>query len=134
MIFLLVAIFACNEEDKKPTQPIVDDSDTDISIKLKMGDFTGVSGHSVSGTVALFDSLGTKSLRLNPFNSQNGPDLKVYLSKNASAGSYISLGPLKSTTGKQSYEIPLGYDLNEYPYVLIWCQQFSVGFGEAEIK
>jgi hypothetical protein len=74
-----------------------------------------------------------KVLLLDPFSSQNGPDLRVYLSKDASGGSFINLGRLKSTTGKQSYDIPGNPNLDEYSYVLIWCQQFSVGFGRAMI-
>lgn len=131
--FLLAIIFffACTEENNTPTKPVDDDFDPDGAIKLKMGDFIGVSGHSVSGMATIYDDQGTKFVVLDPFNSQNGPDLKVYLSSDANATSYINLGELKSTTGKQSYEITGSYDLDEYPYVLVWCQEFSVGFGKA---
>ena len=131
-IILMLGFIACEEEHNTPTKPIDDDFDPEVAIKLKMGDFSGVSGHSVSGTASVFDSNGTQILVLDPFNSQNGPDLKVYLSKDAGAGTYVDLGSLKSTTGKQSYEIPAGFDIHTYPYVLIWCQKFSVGFGKAE--
>lgn len=133
-IFLLISLIACEEESNTPTKPIDDDFDPGTAVKLKMGNFSGVSGHSVAGTVALYELAGTITLLLDPFQAQNGPDLKVYLSKDANAGTYISLGSLKSTTGKQSYEIPTGYNINEYPYVLVWCQQFSVGFGRAQVE
>jgi len=130
-LLLVIFLFACQEENNTPTKPIDDNFDPDAAVKLKMGDFSGVSGHSVSGVATIFDDAGTKTVVLDPFSSQNGPDLKVYLSSDASATTYINLGDLKSTTGKQSYEIPGSYDLDEYPYVLIWCQEFSVGFGKA---
>jgi hypothetical protein len=71
---------------------------------------------------------------LDPFSSQNGPDLRVYLSKDANASSYISMGKLKSTTGKQSYEVPGNPDVADYKYIMIWCEQFTVVFGRAELQ
>lgn len=134
LVVLSIILFAgCDPENNTPTLPINDDFDPAMATKLKMGSFTGVSGHTVSGMAATYDENGKKVLFLEPFTSQNGPDLRVYLSKDAHAGSFISLGRLKSTTGAQAYPIPGNPDLNEYPYVLIWCQQFSVGFGLAEI-
>jgi hypothetical protein len=88
----------------------------------------------VSGTAAIYDSNGKKILLLDPFSTDNGPDLKVYLSKTENASSYIKLDKLKSTMGKQSYTIPDGTNLSEYNYVHIWCEQFSVDFGHAELK
>ena len=44
-------------------------------------------GQTVSGSDALFDSCGKKILLLDPVASQNGPDLKVYLSKDQNASS-----------------------------------------------
>ncbi len=134
VVLILFALLSCEEENNTPTKLIDDDFDPTMATKLKMGDFVGVGGHSVSGMASTYEENGTKVVLLEPFNSQNGPDLKVYLSKDLNAGSYINLGGLKSTTGKQTYTIPGNPDLDEYPYVLIWCQQFSVGFGRAEIQ
>ena len=99
---------------------------------LKEGTLTGV-GHTVSGTVKVYDDAGKKVIVLDPFTSQNGPDLKIYLSTDQNATKYINLGALKSTTGKQSYDITGTPDLTEYKFVLVWCQQFSVLFGKAEL-
>jgi len=133
-ILIFLAVLACEEENNTPTKSINDDFDPLTAMKLKMGDFTGVGGHSVSGMAATYDDNGSKILLLEPLNSQNGPDLRVYLSKDQNAGSYINLGELKSTTGKQSYSIPGNPNLDEYPYVVIWCQEFSVGFGRAQLQ
>lgn len=133
-IFAILALLSCEEENNTPTKPINDDFDPVTATKLKMGSFAGVSGHTVSGMAATYDDNGAKVLLLEPLTSQNGPDLRVYLSKDQNAGTYINLGSLKSTTGKQSYTIPGNPNLDEYPYVLIWCQEFSVGFGRAELQ
>jgi hypothetical protein len=134
VVLILLALLSCEEENNTPTKPIDEDFDPTMATKLKMGEFVGVGSHSVSGMAATYDQNGTKVVLLDPLNSQNGPDLKVYLSKDASANSYINLGNLKSTTGKQAYSVPGNPNLDEYSYVLIWCQEFSVGFGEVELQ
>lgn len=132
--FIILFSTSCNEgEDATPTTPINDDFEPGSSSLLKQGSITGV-GHSVSGTATVYDDGGKKVVLLDPFSSQNGPDLKVYLSKDVNATQFINLGALKSTTGKQSYDVTGMPDLNEYKFVLIWCQQFSVLFGKAELK
>jgi Electron transfer DM13 len=91
-------------------------------------------GHTVSGTVSVYTQNTNGVILLDPFMSQNGPDLKVYLSEDINATKYISLGKLKSTNGKQSYQVPTGVDLSKYKYVHIWCEAFTVVFGRAEVK
>jgi len=72
-------------------------------------------------------------LRLEDFSSTNGPDLYVYLASDTDASDYVSLGRLKANNGNQNYDITEGTDLAKYDTVLIWCKQFSVLFGSAEL-
>jgi hypothetical protein len=72
-------------------------------------------------------------LRLEEFKSTNGPDLYVYLSTDKQASDFVSLGRLKANIGNQNYDIPSGTDLSKYDTVLVWCKQFSVLFGSAEL-
>ena len=133
-LFVMLISFSCSEEENNtPTAPIDDNFDPGQATLLKQGTLMGV-GHSVSGTAKVYDENGKKTVVLDPFSSQNGPDLKIYLSKDENASQYISLGAMKSTTGKQSYEITGMPDLAEYKFVLVWCQQFSVLFGKAELN
>ena len=138
LFLILVVLFStsCSEDDNNtPTTPVDDSFDPMEAgvTPLKQGTLTGV-GHSVSGTASIYDDVGKKVIVLDPFSSQNGPDLKVYLSTDQNATKYISLGALKSTSGKQSYDVTGNPDLSQYKFVLIWCQQFSVLFGKAEMK
>jgi hypothetical protein len=130
---LCIIIVSCVEENVASTAPIDDTFDTTTANVVKDGAFVGI-GHTASGTATVYDSGGVKTVVLDPFSSQNGPDLKVYLSKDKSATSYIRLGVLKSTNGKQSYPVPGNLSLNEYQYVHIWCERFSVEFARAELK
>ncbi|MEM9467464.1 MAG: DM13 domain-containing protein [Actinomycetota bacterium] len=94
------------------------------------GDFTSLSRYSVSGDALVLNN-GTEQrfLRFENFDSSNGPDLKVYL--RAENGDFVSLGNLSGNIGNQNYEIPVGVDLEVFNTVEIWCERFSVGFGEA---
>ncbi len=75
-------------------------------------------------------------LRLENFKSTNGPDLYVYLSKDSRriSDGYIELATLEGNIGNQNYDIPDDVNLEEYSHVLIWCKQFSVLFGYADLK
>jgi Electron transfer DM13 len=135
-IIILLMSFSCNEEDNNtPTAPINDPFDpTEVQATLlKQGALTGV-GHTVSGTAKIYDDAGKKVMVLDPFSSQNGPDLKIYLSTDQNATQYVNLGALKSTTGKQSYEVTGMPDLEEYKFILVWCEEFSVLFAKAELQ
>ena len=133
LFVLLISISCSEEENDTPTAPVNDDFDPEQATLLKQGTWMGV-GHSVSGTAKIYEENGKKTVLLDPFSSQNGPDLKIYLSKDENASQYLNLGSMKSTTGKQSYDITGMPDLAEYKFVLVWCQEFSVLFGIAELK
>lgn len=132
-LIVLVIALSCGEEEATPTTPIDDNFITDMATKINMGTVMGVN-HSVSGTATIYEKNGSYTLVLDPFQSQNGPDLKVYLSKDVGAKNFVRLGVLKSTTGKQSYALPATINLSEYPYAHIWCEAFSVEFARAKLN
>jgi hypothetical protein len=90
--------------------------------------------HPTSGSaIVLGDGSGQRFVRFETFETDNGPDLNVYLVNSAAGGvdDVIDLGNLKGNIGDQNYEIPAGVDLAVYDTVLIWCVRFSSAFGEA---
>jgi hypothetical protein len=109
---------------------------TESQIMTMSGTFVGVGDgiHDAQGSALVIplDS-GQSILRLEDFRSTNGPDLYVYLATDSGATDYVSLGRLKANIGNQNYDIPEGTDLSKYDTVLIWCKQFSVLFGSAEL-
>ena len=127
-IFASLLALSCHPDDATPVQPVNDNFDTTKATLLKQGMLVGV-GHTASGTASLYDNSGTSVVVLDPYSSQNGPDLKVYFSKDSDAKEYIRLGNLKSTMGKQVYEVPAGTDLGLYKYIHIWCEKFTVVFA-----
>lgn len=131
-IFLLGFVIACSPEDATPTKPANDIFDETKATLLREGNWMGSGSYTVSGVAQIYDDNGKKVLLIDDFSSSNGPDLKVYLSTTTNASSFVNLGKLKSTSGKQVYEIPAQTDIDQFKFVLIWCQQFSVSFGKSE--
>lgn len=104
---------------------------------LASGNFVGVNDgiHNAEGQAKVLKLAdGKQLLRLEDFKATNGPDLYVYLATDGTAQDYVILGELKANIGNQNYEIPEGTDLAKYDTALIWCKQFSVLFGSAEIS
>lgn len=98
----------------------------------KQGSFASLKNYSVSGEVSVLTDGNQRFLALGEdFNSSNGPDLKVYL--RSESGEFVNLGNLKGNIGDQNYEIPADTDLDDFSTVEIWCERFSVGFGEAAL-
>lgn len=106
---------------------------------------SGVFDHRAGvDTVAGNATLGKTSdgkviLRFENLNSANGPDLHVYLSKQASPATTqqvmdgVEVGTLKATTGASNYELAATTDITQYKSVVIYCKSFSVVFGYANL-
>jgi hypothetical protein len=105
-------------------------------IALALGIFVGVGDgiHNAEGTAKVLSLDDTQFLRLEDFKATNGPDLHVYLATDEKATDYVDLGSLKANIGNQNYQIPEGTDLSKYDTALVWCKQFSVLFGHANLS
>ena len=125
------------EESMIDEDSMMDETIEELVVVSYAGTFTGAGDgiHDAQGdayTIPLED--GSNVLRLENFQSTNGPDLFVYLSTDENASEFINLGALKANNGNQNYEIPDDTDLEKYNKVLIWCKSFSVLFGSAELS
>jgi len=106
-----------------------------VSNTLYQGEFKDAdSFHKTEGNALIISDNNQNYLRLENFKTTNGPDLKVYLSNDLEAEDYVSLGELKGNIGDQNYQLPDGIQAEDYQYTLIWCEQFSVLFGSAELQ
>ena len=87
---------------------------------------------------------GSRVLRLVGLDTDNGPDLKVWLAAAPviegrdgwfvfDDDEYFSLGVLKGNKGNQNYPIPGAADISDLTSVTIWCERFSISFGAAEL-
>jgi hypothetical protein len=127
-----IVLIACGSEALTPATPKPNPMPVPDTL---MGVFVNAPGESIKGNVKIVGDAGSKSLVFDETFMANGPDLKIYLSVDAKASDYKSLGSLKATSGTQNYAIPGSVDLSIYgKYVVVWCQKYSVLFGTAELK
>ena len=101
--------------------------------------------HSTAGKARIITlEDGSRVLRLGGLDTDNGPDLKVWLAAAPviegrdgwfvfDDDEYLSLGALKGNKGNQNYPIPDDADISDLTSVTIWCERFSVSFGAAEL-
>jgi len=131
-IITILGLAACKKETTS-TDP-VNETPTATAIGIDSGSFSNGPYGSVSGKAKIYKT-GTKyELALENFSSSNGPDLKVYLSKEKQPVNFVNLGSLKSTAGNQLYAIPAAVNVNDYKYALIHCQQYNHLFGYADLR
>lgn len=129
-VFALMAIVAFSACKKNNTPSVVLNEMTDSSaMQIRTGIFNNGPYGSVTGEAKVLTTGSRYELKLMNFSSSNGPDLRVYLSKEMNPVNYIDLGPLKATGGNQVYEIPGMPDLAQYKYALVHCRQFNHLFG-----
>jgi hypothetical protein len=83
---------------------------------------------------------GRVFVRLEGFETSNGPALYVYLSENPAEGTesafddqFVDLGALRGNVGDQNYEVPGGVDATTFTSVVIWCDRFDAAFGAADL-
>jgi hypothetical protein len=100
--------------------------------------FTGTfssSAHPTSGTVKLAkDDTGKKFLVFDAFKTDAGPDLRVYLSDDLKATSFTEITNKVTTNGTFQLPVDAAVNTDTKRKVLIWCKQFSVLFGSADLK
>jgi Electron transfer DM13 len=108
------------------------------NVQLASGSF-GALAHPGQGTAAAVElPNGERKLTLTEFETDSGPDLRVYVSTTDPAaggelGDFVDLGGLKGNKGNQQYTLPADLDLGRYSNVVIWCRAFSVGFTSASL-
>ena len=117
-----------------------DDGDEDSSSNqftlISEGTLEPLGGYNSSGDVSLiYDEVNDEYLvTLENFTSSNGPDLHVYIASDNTVTNFLDLGELRSTSGTLTYTIPGSQYNEEHDTVLIWCVQFSVNFGQANLE
>lgn len=109
----------------------------DASSLSKVGQFEGLGGYRTSGDVTLMvNDDGSVSMILGDnFSAQDGPGLYFYLSNSRSSVSGgVELGPVRTLSGADTYEVPDGVGLFTYNHVVLYCKPFGVGFGTAQLE
>ncbi len=109
-------------------------------LELARGEFESLEHKTNGVTRVLKLDDGSRVVRLEGFDTSNGPDLYLYLSTNPASGEeqafdddYVSLGRLKGNSGDQNYSLPADADLERFESVVVWCDRFNAAFGAADL-
>jgi hypothetical protein len=123
-----------SEPPEPPTGPV----------ELASGSFISHE-HATTGTARIIENAdGTRVLALENLDTSNGPDVHVWLSAadvvegtdgwyTAGDADFVDLGLIKGNQGNQVYPIPDDVDLSGIRSVDLWCVQFGVSFGAAQL-
>lgn len=133
IVFVLLVASGCVKENT-PTTVVNNPVDTSMAVPGFSGTFINGPYGAVSGSARIYLQNNQHILALENFNSSNGPDLHVYISKEAQPVTYIDLGRLQSVSGNQQYPLTGTVNFSEYKYALIHCQRYNHLFGSAELK
>ncbi len=98
---------------------------------------------SIAGSFIIRELAGRLVLELNDdFKTKSGPDLKVVFSplplaqttgKNAMSDGSVVVSLLKSTKGRQTYQLPDSIQLVNFKSLLIHCEKYDVLWGGSDL-
>lgn len=108
------------------------------NIQVAAGRFSSIAHESTGKAAVVQLPSGARRLTLSDFETDPGPDLRLYVSTgdpaNGDLGEFRDLGALKGNVGDQQYDLPRGVNLQRYSTVVVWCRAFSVAFTSAPLK
>ncbi|MFN8353993.1 MAG: DM13 domain-containing protein [Spirosomataceae bacterium] len=134
-LLLLIGITLSSCVKNQELVPTNQQPPTTTNPPTAIGEFVS-NAHATSGTVKVLEDAQDKSLRylvFENFKTDAGPDLRVYLSEDTKTTGFVEVSKLDKT-GTFTLTIPSSANLDKQRYVLIWCKQFSVLFGNAPLK
>ncbi|WP_201291481.1 DM13 domain-containing protein [Arthrobacter zhaoguopingii] len=112
--------------------------------QLSAGTFISHEHPTTGGVRVIEQPDGSRLLAITGLDTTTGPDIHVWLSAadvvegrdgwyTAGGADFVDLGPIKGNQGDQLYNIPPDVDLSRYVAVDLWCVQFGVSFGAAQL-
>ena len=127
----LMAIFLLISCDSNDDDDMLIKAEEEAPMEAPKGEFVSDT-HPTSGTCTVNDD--QSKLTITNFKTDDGPKLLMYLSTDVDSQDFVNLGDLKGIEGDYEYNIPDNTDLEKYKFVVVWCVDFSVSFGHAELK
>jgi hypothetical protein len=108
------------------------------NVQIASGRFSSIA-HDSTGKAAVVElPSGARKLTLSDFETDPGPDLRLYVSTGDPAegdlGRFRDLGALKGNVGDQQYDLSRHVKIARYSTVVVWCRAFSVAFTSAPLE
>ena len=108
------------------------------NVQIASGRFSAIA-HETTGKAAVVElPSGARKLTLSDFETDPGPDLRLYVSTGDPAdgdlGRFRDLGALKGNVGDQQYDLSRDVRIARYSTVVVWYRAFSVAFTSAPLE
>ncbi|MEP3346943.1 MAG: DM13 domain-containing protein [Litoreibacter sp.] len=100
------------------------------------GTFEGASDHITTGGVSVFKTADGGALVIldSDFSLDGAPDPRVAFGKDGKHVPLTDLGILQNLNGTQVYKVPASVNVDDFNEVYIWCLQFAVPLGVAQLN
>lgn len=130
MLPFMISLAACKKEAESNSGNI---SLSTTDTVVYSGSFVS-NAHTTTGNAKIIKSKdGKRYLILENISTDAGPDVRVFVAPDRMIGGATEI--LKpSKNGNTKVEIPNSVNLTAQKFVLIWCQQASVLFGNAPLN
>ena len=131
MKLLSTAIIAITAATFSFTPVLADDVSS-----IASGTFTGANDHITTGGVQIVKTAdgGAVVILDSDFSLDGAPDPRVGFGKDGEYVAATDLGELQNLTGVQVYVVPPTVNVDDFNEVYIWCLQFNVSLGSADIS
>jgi len=108
----------------------------DDNSAITSGSFTGANDHITTGGVQIVKTAdgGAVVILDSNFSLDGAPDPRVGLGKDGEYVAAADLGELQNLTGVQVFVVPPSVNVDDFNEVYIWCLQFNVSLGSADIS
>ena len=101
---------------------------------ISAGNFSGRPDHVTTGQVSLERTANGYQLNFAAdFFLDGAPDPVVALGNGETFAVANKIGALKNRTGTQLYTLPANFKPGQFSQVYVWCEQFSVPLGVADL-
>ena len=118
--------------------------DTMAAMKPLSGKLSSIHAPT-SGTVTVTHTAGGDVLSIKGLKTEVAPDLEVWLLASAAPKTeaddvvvaktkHLQVAVLRTFSGDFSFKLPAGTKVSDYKSVILWCAQFTVTFGGANLK
>lgn len=114
------------------TGPITALADEEI---VASGSFKGASSHETNGNITIRKTDdGVVVVLEDDFDFDGAPDPKLGFGKDGRYDRASQISHLGSNKGRQVYDVPAHVDPEAYNEFYVWCEQYNVPLGVADLE
>ena len=133
---LAISAAACSPTTSTQTNntPAVVQTAVQNTTVVSSGTFSGRSDHITTGDVRLEKTATGYQLSFAAdFSLDGAPDPIVALGNNGTYLKANKIAVLQNKTGRQTYTLPASFTPGQFSQVYVWCEQFDVPLGIADL-